>query len=117
MLINVPILQFLGQYCFNIKYIVTVPNWKFWFIVGGIHTVIRSKAPVTVDELNNQYCLIGPYKEHKVNLEVEVCEPQLPAIREAMDILQKEGIKVSRLTLSFQISPYWSVNLLGTKPA
>ena len=115
MSINVPILQFLGQYCFNVTYNVTVSNTKFWFIVGGIYTVIRSKAPVTVDELKNEYCLVGPYKEHKVNLEVEICEPQLPAIREAMDILQREGIKVSKLTLSFQISPYWSVNLSGTK--
>jgi glycogen(starch) synthase len=65
-----------------------------YVIVGGIYTVIRSKAPVTVDELKNQYCLIGPYKEHNVNMEVEVCEPQNNAIKEAMAELQKDEIKV-----------------------
>ena len=56
--------------------------------------MIRSKAPVTVEELKNQYCLIGPYKEHNVNMEVEVCEPQNNAIKEAIAELEKEQIKV-----------------------
>ena len=61
--------------------------------------MIRSKAPVTVEELKNEYCLIGPYKEHNVNMEVEVCDPQSNAIKEAMAELQKEGIKVWILTI------------------
>jgi glycogen(starch) synthase len=66
-----------------------------YFIVGGIYTVIRSKAPVTVEELKNQYCLIGPYKEHNVNMEVEVCEPPNNAIKEAIAELEKDEIKVT----------------------
>ena len=61
--------------------------------------MIRSKAPVTVEELKNQYCLVGPYKEHNVNMEVEVCEPQNNAIKETISELQKEGIKVSNCEL------------------
>jgi hypothetical protein len=52
-----------------------------------------------VEELKNEYCLIGPYKEHNVNMEVEVCDPQSNAIQEAMAELQKEGIKVWILTI------------------
>ena len=70
-------------------------------IVGGIYTVIRSKAQVTVEELKNQYCLIGPYKERNVNMEVEVCEPQNTVIKETMRELQKEGIKVSSGSIKF----------------
>lgn len=47
-----------------------------------------------MEELKNEYCLIGPCKQDKVNLEVEICEPQMPAIKEAMNALQKDGIKV-----------------------
>ena len=33
------------------------------FQVGGIYTVIRSKTGVSVNELGDQYILLGPYKE------------------------------------------------------
>lgn len=40
------------------------------FIVGGIYTVLRTKASVTTEELGDQYCMLGPYKEERVKLEV-----------------------------------------------
>ena len=52
-----------------------------------------------MEELKNQYCLVGPYKEHNVNMEVEVCEPQNNAIKETISELQKEGIKVCNFEL------------------
>ncbi|CAH1396809.1 unnamed protein product [Nezara viridula] len=42
--------------------------------VGGIYTVIRSKAWITTEELGNQFALIGPYKESSARTEVEEME-------------------------------------------
>lgn len=39
--------------------------------VGGIYTVIRSKTGVSVNELGDQYILLGPYKEFHARQEVE----------------------------------------------
>ncbi|XP_028395807.1 glycogen [starch] synthase-like [Dendronephthya gigantea] len=78
----------------NVGYFTFEIAWEVANKVGGIYTVIRTKAPVTVEELGNQYCLVGPYKEHNVNVEVEICEPQSQAIKDAMEDLKKEGIKV-----------------------
>ena len=44
-------------------------------VVGGIYTVIKTKAAVTVEELGDQYCLLGPYNESCVRTEVEILEP------------------------------------------
>ncbi len=35
--------------------------WEVCQQLGGIYTVIRSKAPSMADRWGNQYCLIGPY--------------------------------------------------------
>lgn len=32
--------------------------------------MLRTKAPVTTDELGDQYCMLGLYKEERVKLEV-----------------------------------------------
>ena len=62
--------------------------------VGGIHTVIRSKAAVTTAELGDQYCMIGPYHDPTVRLEVEVMEePDFPVIRDVLEGIRKEGVK------------------------
>lgn len=63
-------------------------------LVGGIHTVIRSKAPVTTAELGDQYCMIGPYHEPTVKLEVEVMEPEFSVTQEVVESMKKEGVKV-----------------------
>ena len=39
--------------------------------VGGIYTVIRSKTGVSVNELGDQYILLGPYVEMKARQEIE----------------------------------------------
>ena len=43
--------------------------------VGGINTVLRTKAAVSMDEMGDQYCMIGPYVEKGVKMEVEVENP------------------------------------------
>ena len=64
-------------------------------VVGGIYTVLRSKAAVTTGELGDQYCMIGKYNESCVKLEVEVMEPELSVMKESIEVLRKEGINVS----------------------
>ncbi|KAL1451740.1 hypothetical protein WDU94_006090 [Cyamophila willieti] len=48
--------------------------WEVANKVGGIYTVIRSKAFVSSEELGNQYVLLGPYKEQSARTEVEELE-------------------------------------------
>lgn len=45
--------------------------WEVANKVGGIYTVIRSKTGVSVNELGDQYVLLGPYKEFHARQEVE----------------------------------------------
>lgn len=59
--------------------------------------MIRSKAGVTTAELGDQYCMIGPYNESCVRLEVEVTEPELSVMKESIEVLRNEGVKVSYL--------------------
>lgn len=68
--------------------------WEVANKVGGIYTVIRSKAGVTTSELGDQYCMIGIYKEASVSLEVEETEPELSVMRESIDVLRKSDVKV-----------------------
>ena len=65
-----------------------------FFLVGGIYTVIRSKAAVTVDELGNNYCLFGPYNESSVQTEVEVMEPDSPVMSGVIQSMRDRGMKV-----------------------
>lgn len=62
----------------------------FLLLVGGIYQVIRSKAAVTVEELGDQYYLLGPYNDVQVKTEVELldyntdemCGPIIHAMRQ-----------------------------------
>lgn len=57
--------------------------------------MIRSKAGVTTAELGDQYCMLGPYNEDCVKLEVEVLEPEFSIMKETIEALRKEGVKAS----------------------
>ena len=59
--------------------------------------MIKTKAAVTVEELGDQYCLIGPYNESCVCTEVEICEPTNEAFQRALRTLRETGFKVSRM--------------------
>ena len=63
--------------------------------VGGIYTVIRTKAAVTTAELEEKFCMIGPYNEKFVHLEVEPMEPELSIIREVLAQMKSHKLKVS----------------------
>ncbi|KAB0802584.1 hypothetical protein PPYR_04770 [Photinus pyralis] len=68
--------------------------WEAANKVGGIYTVIRSKAYVSTEEMGDQYCLIGPYKEHCARTEVEEGPLGCQALNEAVDELRNKGFRV-----------------------
>ncbi|KAK2101834.1 Glycogen [starch] synthase, liver [Saguinus oedipus] len=67
--------------------------WK----VGGIYTVIQTKAKTTADEWGDNYFLIGPYFEHNMKTQVEQCEPVNDAVRRAVDAMNKHGCQQKRV--------------------
>uniref|UniRef100_A0A1L8E1X2 Glycogen [starch] synthase n=1 Tax=Nyssomyia neivai TaxID=330878 RepID=A0A1L8E1X2_9DIPT len=69
--------------------------WEAANKVGGIYTVIRSKAYVSTEELGDQYCLIGPYKEACARTEVEEYEfPRGNPYEAAVNAVRSMGFKV-----------------------
>ena len=64
--------------------------------VGGIYTVIKTKAAVTVEELGEQYCLIGPLNESSVRTELEVMEPTNVPMLVTIQQMREHGIKVEQ---------------------
>ncbi|KAK4829457.1 LOW QUALITY PROTEIN: hypothetical protein QYF61_004675, partial [Mycteria americana] len=66
-------------------------------VVGGIYTVIQTKAKITADEWGENYFLVGPYFEHNVKTQVEACEPPNPAVKKAMDTMKSQGCQGWRL--------------------
>ncbi|XP_064599653.1 glycogen [starch] synthase-like isoform X2 [Liolophura sinensis] len=68
--------------------------WEVANKVGGIYQVIKSKAPITVEELGEQYCLLGPYNESCVRTEVDILEPHHYVFQESIQQMRDAGIKV-----------------------
>ncbi|TNN45333.1 Glycogen [starch] synthase, liver [Liparis tanakae] len=68
--------------------------WEVANKVGGIYTVIQTKAKVTVDEWGENYYLMGPYCPHSFSSQVERGEPPHAAVRKAMDALIHSGCQV-----------------------
>ncbi|XP_021546309.1 glycogen [starch] synthase, liver isoform X2 [Neomonachus schauinslandi] len=69
--------------------------WEVTNKVGGIYTVIQTKAKTTADEWGDNYFLIGPYFEHNMKTQVEQCEPLNDAVRRAVDTMNKHGCQVT----------------------
>ncbi|KAI4454787.1 glycogen synthase [Holotrichia oblita] len=68
--------------------------WEAANKVGGIYTVIRSKAYVSTEEMGDQYCLIGPYKEATARTEVEEGPLGSPMLNEAVNSVRSQGFKI-----------------------
>ena len=45
--------------------------WEVCNQVGGIYTVIRSKAPAMADHVNGPFCLVGPYIGKSIQAELD----------------------------------------------
>ncbi|XP_057710849.1 glycogen [starch] synthase, liver isoform X1 [Corythoichthys intestinalis] len=80
--------------------------WEVTNKVGGIYTVIQTKAKITVDEWGENYFMLGPYFEHNFKTQVEACEPPFPPIRKAMDDLIQNGCQVYFGRWLIEGSPY-----------
>ena len=61
--------------------------------------MIKTKANVSVEELGEQYCLIGPYNESCVQMEVEVLEPYSEVMQKTLRQMREHGLKVSHPVL------------------
>uniref|UniRef100_A0A915K178 Glycogen [starch] synthase n=1 Tax=Romanomermis culicivorax TaxID=13658 RepID=A0A915K178_ROMCU len=67
--------------------------WEVANKVGGIYTVLRTKAAISTEELGEQYCMLGPYNEDTVRVEVEPLEPETYAMRKAIENMREHGVK------------------------
>jgi glycogen synthase len=66
-------------------------GWEVCWQLGGIYTVLRSKADCMIERWDDRYCLIGPYNPATAPLEFEE-RPTEGVIREALDRLRAQGI-------------------------
>lgn len=66
--------------------------WETANKVGGIYTVIKTKAEMSVAEMGDQYCLVGPLNEEAVKTEVEVLQPK-GVFEKALSSFRDQGIE------------------------
>nr|XP_019961491.1 PREDICTED: glycogen [starch] synthase, muscle-like [Paralichthys olivaceus] len=67
--------------------------WEVANKVGGIYTVIQTKARLTSEEWGENYFLVGPYVESNVRTQVELIEPTNPALKRTIDKMNSSGCK------------------------
>jgi glycogen(starch) synthase len=65
--------------------------WEVCWQLGGIYTVLRTKAPAMIERWGNNYCLIGPYNPRTAAVEFEE-QPTEGIIRATLDRLREVGI-------------------------
>ncbi|TID23114.1 gb [Venturia nashicola] len=61
--------------------------------VGGIYSVLKSKAQVTTAEYGASYTLLGPWNRNSASVEVEELEPPSPALRDTIKSMNDRGIQ------------------------
>lgn len=61
--------------------------------VGGIYSVLKSKAPITVAEYRERYTLIGPWDYNSAQIEVEELQVSDPVIKQTLDSMSERGVK------------------------
>ncbi|TGZ79482.1 glycogen synthase [Ascodesmis nigricans] len=61
--------------------------------VGGIYSVIKSKAPITTAEYGDRYTLIGPLNRASAAVEVEALEPTNEHLKRTLDNMAARGIQ------------------------
>jgi glycogen synthase len=67
-------------------------SWEVCNKVGGIYTVVKSKADILNRKYNGNYFLIGPYFANNAKIEIQQCVPPIE-LKQAFDELEGEGIK------------------------
>ena len=68
--------------------------WEVCNQVGGIYTVIRSKAPCMVENVSGPYCMVGPYLSRNIQAELEPLDDSQDVFGQAAAILRKKGYDV-----------------------
>jgi glycogen(starch) synthase len=68
--------------------------WEVCNQVGGIYTVIRSKAPTMMQNRNGHYCMIGPYINKNIQAELEPLDDTADLFGLAAANLKKKGYDV-----------------------
>lgn len=69
--------------------------WEVVNKVGGIYTVIRSKAEESVKDCGPQYCLIGPYDELTAKMEFEEQVPEAGGpMQKTIAAMKERGVGV-----------------------
>lgn len=61
--------------------------------VGGIYSVLKSKAPITVAEYRERYTLLGPLNYLLAQMEVEELPVKDPAVKKTLDLMSERGIQ------------------------
>lgn len=68
--------------------------WEVCNQVGGIYTVIRSKAPAMMRHHGRSYCMIGPYVSKNILAELEYVEAGHDIFSQAAERLRKRGYDI-----------------------
>jgi glycogen synthase len=68
--------------------------WEVCNQVGGIYTVIRSKAPAMMKNRSGHYCMVGPYLNKNIQAELEPLEDTADIFGMAASNLDKKGYDV-----------------------
>src|SRR6187551_2505667 len=68
--------------------------WEVCNQVGGIYTVIRSKAPVMMENHGDHFCMIGPYLNKNIQAELEPITTNDDVFGLAAANLSKKGFDV-----------------------
>ncbi len=65
--------------------------WEVCWQLGGIYTVLKTKAACMLEKWGDRYCLIGPYNPNTAAVEFEE-QPTYGSIRDTMQRLRDAGI-------------------------
>jgi glycogen(starch) synthase len=65
-------------------------GWEVCWQLGGIYTVLRSKAPTMMQRWGERYCLIGPYNPQTAAVEFEQ-QPVSGVLGRALNKLSEQG--------------------------
>jgi glycogen synthase len=68
--------------------------WEVCNQVGGIYTVIRSKAPAIMENWGGRYCMIGPFMNKNIMAELEPLNDVEDVFGQAAANLRKKGYDV-----------------------
>jgi glycogen(starch) synthase len=66
--------------------------WEVCWQLGGIYTVLKSKADMMLRKWGERYFLVGPYNPNTVAMEFEE-QPAEGAVAVALDKMRQQGIK------------------------